>query len=151
MLGTTNDNLKEHQYQVNYENEVYSMFLINLAFYLLTKLLITGDIIQENFLDSYNNLTLKSIFILKYIKNNCKNKVQYVLKCDDDTFINVPNLIHVLFGGTIPIYKTTPFYDDETTINAKSSRNRLVENSKYLLMGFQFCNSRPISDMTSKW
>ena len=111
----------------------------------------TGDIIQENFLDSYNNLTLKSILMLKYVKNNCENKVKYVMKCDDDTFINVPNLIHVLLGGTIPVYKSTIVFNDKTTINAKSSKNRLVENSKYLLMGFKFCNARPISDVTSKW
>ncbi|CAO1307398.1 unnamed protein product [Diamesa hyperborea] len=115
------------------------------------KYLITGDIIQENFLDTYNNLTLKSIFVLKYVKNNCENKVKYVMKCDDDTFINVPNLIHVLLGGTIPVYNSTIAFNDESTVNAKSSKNRIVENSKYLLMGLKFCNARPITDVTSKW
>lgn len=33
-----------------------------------------GDIIQESFLDSYNNLTLKSILMLKWVKNNCMTK-----------------------------------------------------------------------------
>lgn len=35
---------------------------------------ILGDIIQENFLDSYNNLTLKSILLLKWVTNNCVDK-----------------------------------------------------------------------------
>lgn len=32
-----------------------------------------GDIIQEGFIDSYNNLTLKSIMMLKWVNNNCKD------------------------------------------------------------------------------
>lgn len=32
-----------------------------------------GDIIQEDFIDSYNNLTLKSIMMLKWVNNNCKD------------------------------------------------------------------------------
>jgi len=72
------------------------------------------------------------------------------MKCDDDTFVNVPNLIHVLLGGTIPVYKSTISYFDKVTINAKSAKNRLTEN-KYLLAGFKFCGAKPISDATSKW
>lgn len=32
-----------------------------------------GDIIQEDFIDSYNNLTLKSIMMLKWVTNKCKD------------------------------------------------------------------------------
>lgn len=32
------------------------------------------DLIQENFFDSYNNLTLKSIMMLKWVVNNCGGK-----------------------------------------------------------------------------
>lgn len=35
---------------------------------------LSGDIIQENFIDSYNNLTLKTILMLKWANNNCVNK-----------------------------------------------------------------------------
>lgn len=35
------------------------------------------DIIQENFVDSYNNLTLKTILMLKWANNNCVNKGLY--------------------------------------------------------------------------
>lgn len=37
-----------------------------------------GDIIQEGFIDSYNNLTLKSIMMLKWITNNCNDSGMYV-------------------------------------------------------------------------
>lgn len=36
-----------------------------------------GDVIQENFIDSYNNLTLKSIMMLKWVKHNCNNSCKY--------------------------------------------------------------------------
>lgn len=33
-----------------------------------------GDIIQESFVDSYNNLTLKTIMMLKWVTNNCDGR-----------------------------------------------------------------------------
>jgi beta-1,3-galactosyltransferase 1 len=72
------------------------------------------------------------------------------MKCDDDTFVNVPNLVHVLLGGTIPVYKSTISFYDKSSINARNSKNRLVD-TKYLLVGFKFCGARPIVDEKSKW
>lgn len=51
-----------------------------------------SDIIQQNFVDSYQNLTLKSIMLLKWVTGFCPD-VQYVLKTDDDMYVNVGNLI----------------------------------------------------------
>lgn len=39
---------------------------------------INRDIIQESFIDSYNNLTLKSIMMLKWVTNNCLQKGKYL-------------------------------------------------------------------------
>ncbi|GAB0093876.1 beta-1,3-galactosyltransferase 1 [Sergentomyia squamirostris] len=111
---------------------------------------ISQDIIQENFLDSYNNLTLKSVMLLKWVKNNCLKRVQFVMKCDDDVFLNVPNLLHVLMGGIVPVYNDSlPFYD-LTSLMATRKHTAVVE-PKRLLMGFLFCRAKPISDVTSKW
>jgi|GEM_PF-5799197 len=54
-----------------------------------------NDIIQANFIDSYNNLTLKTISMLEWVDNYC-HKVKFVLKTDDDMFINVPKLLTFL-------------------------------------------------------
>lgn len=109
-----------------------------------------GDIIQESFIDSYNNLTLKTIMMLKWVTNNCDGRVKYIMKCDDDTFVNVPNLLQVLLGGTVPLYKASiPFYD-RNTVSVKSPKNRLVEVRR-LLTGFLFCEAKPITDTSSKW
>lgn len=47
------------------------------------------DIIQGNFVDSYHNLTYKHTMALKWFSENCPN-VKYLLKMDDDVFVNVP-------------------------------------------------------------
>lgn len=54
-----------------------------------------SDIIQQNFVDSYQNLTLKSVMLLKWVSEFCPN-VQFVLKTDDDMYVNVPNLVYSL-------------------------------------------------------
>ncbi|CRK96359.1 CLUMA_CG009776, isoform A [Clunio marinus] len=134
LLGvpTNERSFDELQYQINYEHELY------------------GDIIQENFLDSYNNLTIKTVLMLKWANINCVEKVKYIMKCDDDTFVNVPNLIHVLLGGTVPVYNATVSVNDKLSINARSARNRLSEG-KNLLLGFKFCSAKPVRDVRSKW
>ena len=51
-----------------------------------------GDIVQENFIDSYRNLTYKAIEGLKWITHNCGH-AQFILKSDDDIFVNIFNLV----------------------------------------------------------
>lgn len=61
------------------------------------------------------------------------------MKCDDDTFVNVPNLLHYLLGGTIPIYNATlNFIEDMIGDNERTleSVNRL-NDYKNLLVGFE--------------
>lgn len=182
------------------------------------------DLIQESFLDSYNNLTLKSVMMLKWINANCVGKgteahtriqknieydrivdfhinvnhisvskfvcidfnvkintflswlisylgadfyndkigilkklfdfllisVNFFMKCDDDTFVNVPNLVHFLLGGTIPAYRATLHLYNQETVRTLSSKNRLMDYED-LLIGNRFCRSKPISDFRNKW
>ncbi|XP_065166210.1 beta-1,3-galactosyltransferase 5-like isoform X2 [Atheta coriaria] len=51
-----------------------------------------GDIITGKFIDTYDNLTLKTISMLEWVDNYCP-KVSFVLKTDDDMFINVSRLL----------------------------------------------------------
>lgn len=106
-----------------------------------------GDMLQEDFIDTYNNLTLKSLMLLKWIGqfNGDSDRVKYVMKCDDDTFLNVPNLMHVLMGGTVPVYSDTFKLYSPKTINKSSWTDSAS------LMGYLFHNARPIRDVTSKW
>ncbi|XP_052838484.1 beta-1,3-galactosyltransferase 1 [Drosophila gunungcola] len=109
-----------------------------------------NDIIQENFVDSYNNLTLKSVMAMKHISKSCSNSSAFFLKCDDDTFVNVPNLLHFLLGGTIPLYNDTLEYHDRSNYMVTAAHNRLIASSE-VLYGHQFCNVVPVNDVNSKW
>ncbi|XP_012943563.1 beta-1,3-galactosyltransferase 1 [Aplysia californica] len=51
-----------------------------------------GDIVQEDFLDTYRNLSLKSVALMKWVSESCPNST-FVLKADDDMYINVPRLL----------------------------------------------------------
>ncbi|XP_026736505.1 uncharacterized protein LOC113500044 [Trichoplusia ni] len=118
LLGLpTNDNNSVVQRKILAESEKY------------------GDIIQEDFIDSYNNLTLKSIMMLKWITNSCNESVRYILKTDDDMYINVPNLME----------------------NLKNRSKQFDENfsrsgtKEYLLIGDLICGARPVLDSHNKW
>ena len=53
------------------------------------------DIIQGNFIDSYRNMTHKHLMGLKWVAQFCSQS-KFVLKVDDDTFVNTVRLIHFL-------------------------------------------------------
>lgn len=75
ILGRTNNKTLENY--LNQENYIY------------------GDLIRGHFVDSYNNLTLKTISALEWVDHNCP-QAKFVLKTDDDMFINVPKLMAFL-------------------------------------------------------
>ena len=81
-----------------------------------------GDIIQESFVDTYENLTIKSLMLLKWFEQNC-HQTQYVMKSDDDMYINLQKL------------------------------NDLVKTNQdpYLLVGNLRRNVAPIRYSRSKW
>lgn len=72
------------------------------------------------------------------------------MKTDDDLFLNVPNLIHILLGGTVPVYKSTISFYDKLSVDALDERNRLVDTED-LLLGFKHCSAKPVTDVKSKW
>ena len=52
-----------------------------------------GDLVQGDYLDTYHNLTLKGASGLRWIHESCPN-VRYVVKLDDDVFLNVFQMNH---------------------------------------------------------
>ncbi|XP_052765044.1 beta-1,3-galactosyltransferase 1-like [Mya arenaria] len=58
------------------------------------------DIIKENFKDSYRNLTYKTILGLKWVTEKCAS-VKFVMKTDDDVFVNIQSLMLMLNSSKI--------------------------------------------------
>ncbi|CAF4993972.1 unnamed protein product, partial [Rotaria magnacalcarata] len=55
------------------------------------------DIVQEDFLDSYRNLTHKAVMALKWISTYC-SQASYILTTDDDMIVNTFMLLkHLKF------------------------------------------------------
>lgn len=54
-----------------------------------------GDIIQGNFIEAYRNLTYKHVMGLRWAAQNCFN-VDFIIKMDDDTVVNVEQLPKLL-------------------------------------------------------
>ncbi|KAJ3653608.1 hypothetical protein Zmor_012849 [Zophobas morio] len=53
-----------------------------------------GDIIIEDFIDDYANLTLKSISMLKLFES--QDQCKFLVKADEDLFVNVENLVKLV-------------------------------------------------------
>jgi beta-1,3-galactosyltransferase 1 len=79
----------------------------------------------EDFIDSYTNLTLKSVFMLKWVVNHCRS-VPFVLKTDDDMLINIRGLM-------------------------KELNNSRYKPSQPLVMGRIQRGAMPFRDRSSKW
>lgn len=81
-----------------------------------------NDIVQEDFIDRYQNLSLKSISYLRWVSTRCAN-VKFVLKTDDDMYVNIPVLV-------------------ETLAQEKHSK---------FIMGYVFEHAPPMRSKKSKW
>uniref|UniRef100_A0A8D0F928 Hexosyltransferase n=1 Tax=Strix occidentalis caurina TaxID=311401 RepID=A0A8D0F928_STROC len=54
-----------------------------------------GDIIRQDFMDTYDNLTLKTIMAFRWVTEFCPN-AKFLMKTDADVFINTANLVKFL-------------------------------------------------------
>ena len=83
-----------------------------------------GDIIKEDFMDVYSNLTYKTIMGFKWAAIRCK-VAKAVLKTDDDMYVNVPNVLNIV--------------------------RRNLSSLQTNIVGRCYQNAGPIRDKTSKW
>jgi hypothetical protein len=85
-----------------------------------------GDIIQENFVDSYRNLTLKTLMGLKWVSNYCYN-ARFVMKVDDDVVVHTLNTLDLLnqIDMTYPTLHNTflcKYISNATVLRNKTSK-----------------------------
>ena len=80
-----------------------------------------GDLLVGDFLDTYENLTLKGLHALWWIKDNCDiNSIVFIFKTDDDVFVN---LHHILGHATDVIAR------NNTHFLCRLNRNTAVQRS----------------------
>ncbi|XP_069069339.1 UDP-GalNAc:beta-1,3-N-acetylgalactosaminyltransferase 1-like [Pleurodeles waltl] len=84
---------------------------------------LNGDIIQQNFLDTYRNLTLKTIMAFQWVSEFCSNAT-YIMKADSDVFINTPNLLNFLQKFN----SSDSLFTGHTFIENYSERNIFLKN-----------------------
>ncbi|XP_040202377.1 beta-1,3-galactosyltransferase 2-like isoform X3 [Rana temporaria] len=60
-----------------------------------------GDIVQQDFQDTYTNLTLKILMGMEWLTTFCSN-ASYAMKLDSDVFLNVDYLVHHLLHPELP-------------------------------------------------
>ncbi|OCT90422.1 beta-1,3-galactosyltransferase 2 [Xenopus laevis] len=84
-----------------------------------------GDIVQQDFMDTYYNLTLKTLMGMEWISKYCPG-VSYVMKIDSDMFLNVEYLVHHLLQPGLPVRQN-------------------------YITGFIIADTGPIRDKENKW
>ncbi|KAK3713829.1 hypothetical protein RRG08_033802 [Elysia crispata] len=100
-----------------------------------------GDIFQDSYIDTYKNLTLKSISIIKWISKKCPN-ARYVAKIDDDMYVNIPLLVTSLRNHATEIYDKIP------TVSPGVRKHSFPPP---FLVGFKNTGAQAIRDKKSKW
>ncbi|TNN51973.1 Beta-1,3-galactosyltransferase 2 [Liparis tanakae] len=63
------------------------------------------DILQSDFLDSYKNLTIKTMVMFEWLSSRCPNAT-FAMKIDSDMFLNVRNLVGMLLKAPQHLYMT---------------------------------------------
>ena len=64
-----------------------------------------GDIVQGDFLDSFQNLSMKALTCLKWINDYCIH-AKYIIKADDDIFVNVFKVVEDILPKFSPTNST---------------------------------------------
>ena len=88
------------------------------------------DLIQSDFIDSYHNLTVKTMVIMDWLASRCPN-VPYAMKIDSDMFLNVENLVSMLkINGTpTSLYATGRLKSESPVIRDKDSQWYVSEDT----------------------
>ncbi|XP_046405336.1 beta-1,3-galactosyltransferase 1-like [Ischnura elegans] len=132
---------------------------------------IHNDIIVEDFEDNYENLTIKTLFVVKWMMNNCA-RATHLLKTDDDMLIMVDNLLETLTRinlninqeqkmegidskdknnnlGHYVLTKTKSLASSMPTV--RSSKLKDINATGKFILGYLYKDPKPIRDRSSKW
>ncbi|XP_051766931.1 beta-1,3-galactosyltransferase 2-like [Ctenopharyngodon idella] len=110
------------------------------------------DLLQSNFVDSYFNLTIKTMVIMDWLATHCP-QATFSMKVDSDMYLNLENLMTLLLAPNTPRenYITGFLMWDRPVIRNKKSKyyvsEELYPEPKYptyvLGVGYVFSNDLP--------
>ncbi len=110
------------------------------------------DLLQSNFVDSYFNLTIKTMVIMDWLATRCP-QASFSMKVDSDMYINLENLMSLLLSPNTPRqnYITGHLMRNRSVIRNNKSKWYVAEElypepkyPTYLLgMGYVFSNDLP--------
>ncbi|KAM4749935.1 beta-1,3-galactosyltransferase 5-like [Anableps anableps] len=136
---------------------VYTLFMLGLDWGIDVKDLKKeneqhNDLIQSNFMDTYLNLTIKTMVIMDWLATRCPT-ADYAMKVDSDMFLNIDNLVIMLKKPGIPKlnYLTGMLMWNRPVIRSKDSKwyvsEEMYPDPQYptypLGMGYIFSNDLP--------
>ncbi|KAI5103784.1 beta-1,3-galactosyltransferase 2 [Silurus meridionalis] len=84
------------------------------------------DMIQQEYIDSYYNLTIKTLMGMHWVSRFCP-KAKYIMKADSDMFVNTEYLVEKLLKSNIP---TKMYFTGYLMRGYKPNRNK---NSKWYM------------------
>ncbi|XP_072171944.1 beta-1,3-galactosyltransferase 1-like [Diadema setosum] len=87
-----------------------------------------GDIVQENFVDSYLNLTRKTVMGMKWVTNYCRHAL-FVMKIDDDTTVNQSRMMDIVNSSPRVSFITGFVYKDPVV--DRNRRSKFFLTSEY--------------------
>ncbi|XP_069806738.1 beta-1,3-galactosyltransferase 2-like [Dendropsophus ebraccatus] len=82
------------------------------------------DIIQQDFMDTYYNLTLKTLMGMEWVTKFCPS-ASYVMKTDNDIFLNVDYLVHKVLYPDLPVLQN--YFTGYIVSNTKPMRRRVYK------------------------
>ncbi|XP_056425103.1 beta-1,3-galactosyltransferase 2-like [Hyla sarda] len=83
-----------------------------------------GDIIQQDFMDTYYNLTLKTLMGLEWVTKFCPT-ASYVMKIDNDMFFNIDYLAHQILPQNLPVLQN--YFTGNIVANTGPLRSRVYK------------------------
>ncbi|XP_072000736.1 beta-1,3-galactosyltransferase 2-like [Engystomops pustulosus] len=115
-----------------YDVDVVTVFLVGLPQFapvliqvlLEEESLVYGDIIQQDFMDTYYNLTLKTLMGIEWVTKFCSN-TSYIMKIDNDMFLNVDYVVHKILDPEVPLREN--FFTGDIRFNTPPFRDRTVK------------------------
>ncbi|KAI4809061.1 hypothetical protein KUCAC02_017976 [Chaenocephalus aceratus] len=84
------------------------------------------DIIQQDFLDSYKNLTYKTLMGMNWVAIHCP-EAGYVMKTDSDMFVNTENLVYKLLRPEQQLRKN--YFTGNNMRNFAPNRNKTASGT----------------------